>query len=60
MLELAVHNRSIKGCGVRCPFCGKVNLKDPLLLIGQSSLCGDNRLPLKKYITMTIYMLDVQ
>ena len=36
------------------PACGKVHIKDPLMLIGMSSLCGDRGLPLKKYVTMTI------
>ena len=34
-------------CVLCCPVCGKVYMKDPLLLIGKSSLCGDNRFPLK-------------
>ena len=37
-----------------CPLCGKVHIKDPLLLIGKSSLCADSGLPLKKYVTMSI------
>ena len=43
-----VHNWSIKGCGMCCPVCGKVHIKDPLLLIGNSSQCYNDR------------MLDVQ
>ena len=31
--------------GMYCPACGKVHIKDPLLLIGKSSLCGDSRIP---------------
>ena len=49
-----VHNRSIRGCGMCCPVCGKVHIKDPLLLIRKSSLCGDSKFPLQKYVTMTI------
>ena len=45
---------SIKVCGMCCPVCGKVHMKDPVLLSGKSSLCGDSRLPLKKYVRMTI------
>ena len=36
------------------PVCVQVHIKDPLLLIGKSNLCGDSRFPLKKYVTMTI------
>ena len=45
-----VRNWSSKGCGMSCPVCGK----GPLLLMGKSSLCGESRFPLKKYVTMTI------
>ena len=46
------------GCAVCCPVCGKVHIKDPLLLIPKSSLCGDSRFPLKK--CYNDHMLDVQ
>ena len=52
--QQVVHNWSIKGCGMYCPVFRKVHIKDHLLLIGMSSLCGDNRFCLKKYVTMTI------
>ena len=42
------------GSGMCCPVFGKVHIKDPYLLIGKSSLCGDNGFPLKKYVSMTI------
>ena len=32
--------RSNKGCGMCYPVCGMVHIKEPLLLIGNSSLCG--------------------
>ena len=35
-----VHNWFIKGCGMYCSVYGKVHIKDPLLLIEKSSLCG--------------------
>ena len=49
-----VHSWAIKGCGRCCPVCGKVHIKDPFLLIGKSSLYGDNRFPVKKYARMAI------
>ena len=52
--QLVVHDWSIKNCRLCFPVCGKVYIKDPLLLIGKSSICGDNGFPLKKYVTMTI------
>ena len=52
-----IHNWSIKECGMCCPVCGKVHIKDPLWLIGKSSLCGDSGFPLQKYVTMTICLM---
>ena len=49
-----VHNWSIKGCAMCYPVCGK----DPLLLIGKSSLFGDNGFYLKE--CHNDYMVDVQ
>ena len=48
----------IKGCGMYCPVCGKVHIKDPLLLIRKSSLCGDSQFHLKRYVTMTICLMS--
>ena len=28
------------GCGMCCPVCGMVHIKEPLLLIGKTSPCG--------------------
>ena len=53
-----VHNWSIKDCGTCCPVCEKVHIKDSLLLIGKSSLCGDSGFHLKKYVTMTICLMS--
>ena len=47
-----------KGCGMCCPVCGEVHIKDPLLLIGKSNLCRDSGLPLK--ICQNDHILDVQ
>ena len=53
-----VHKWSIKGCGMTCPVCGKVHIKDPLRLIRKSSLCGDSGFSLKKYLTMIICLMS--
>ena len=44
--------------GMCSPVCRKVHIKDPLLLIGKTSLCGDNGVPLKKYVTITICLMS--
>ena len=49
-----VYDWSIKG--MCYPVCGKVHIKDPLLVIGKRSLCGDSGFPLKKFVTMTIWL----
>ena len=49
-----VHNWFIKGCGMYCSVYGKVHIKDPLLLIEKSSLCGGSGFPSKKCVSMTI------
>ena len=48
LFQPVVHNWSIKGCGMCCPVCEKVHIKDPLLLIAKSSQCGDSGFPLNK------------
>ena len=40
-----VHNWFIKGCGMYCSVYGNVHIKDPLLLIEKSSLCGGSGFP---------------
>ena len=34
-----LHDWCNKGCGMCCPVCGMLHIKEPLLLIGNSSLC---------------------
>ena len=53
-----VHNWFIKGRGMYCSVYGKVHIKDPLLLIEKSSLCGGSRFgfPSKKCVNVTIWM----
>ena len=49
-----VHNWFIKGRGMYCSVYGKVHIKDPLLLIEMSSLCGGSGFPSKKCVNVTI------
>ena len=39
------HNWCNKEHGMCYPVCGMVHIKEPLLLIGKSSLCGGSRFP---------------
>ena len=41
-----LHDWCNKGRGMCYPVCGMVHIKEPLLLIGKSSLCGDSGFPL--------------
>ena len=49
-----VHYWFIKGRGMYCSVYGKVHIKDPLLLIEKSSLCGGSGFPSKKCVNVTI------
>ena len=49
-----VHNWFIKGRSMYCSVYGKVHIKDPLLLIEKSSLCGGSGFPSKKCVNVTI------
>ena len=41
-----LHDWCNKGCGMCYPVCGMVHIKEPLLLIDKSSLCGSSGFPL--------------
>ena len=41
-----LHDWCNKGRGMYYPVCGMVHIKEPLLLIGKSSLCGGSGFPL--------------
>ena len=43
LVPASVHDWRNKGCGVYYPVCGMMHIKEPLLLIGKSSLCGGSR-----------------
>ena len=47
-----LHDWCNKGCGLGCPVCGMVHIKEPLLLIGKSSPCGRNRFPLSLWMVL--------
>ena len=49
-----VHNWFIKGRGMYCSVYGKVHIKDNLLFIEKSSLCGCSGFPSKKCVNVTI------
>ena len=49
-----VHNWFIKGRSMYYSVYGKVHIKDPLLLIEKSSLCGGSGFPSKKCVNVTI------
>ena len=40
-----LHDWCNKGCGMYYPVCGMVHIKEPLLLIDKSSLCGGSGFP---------------
>ena len=42
---LSVHDWCNKGRGMCYPVCGMVHIKEPLLLIDKSSLCGGSGFP---------------
>ena len=43
--EPVLHDWCNKGRGMCYPVCGMVHIKEPLLLIGKSSLCGGSGFP---------------
>ena len=40
-----LHDWCNKGGGMHYPVCGMIHIKEPLLLIGKSSLCGGSGFP---------------
>ena len=45
LVPVSVHNWCNKGRGMCYPVCGMVHIKEPLLLIVKSSLCGGSGFP---------------
>ena len=61
-----LHNWCNKGCGMCYPVFGMMHIKEPLLLIGKSSLCGSSGFPLTiwrpftwRHITVNKNVLNV-
>ena len=46
LVQPMLHIWCNKGCGMYYPVCGMMHIKEPLLLIGKSSLCGRSGFPL--------------
>ena len=46
LFPASVHDWCNKGRGMCNPVCGMVHIKEPLLLIGNSSPCGGSKFPL--------------
>ena len=44
-IQPVLHDWCNKGCGMCYPVCGMVHIKEPLLLIDKSSLCGGSGFP---------------
>ena len=45
VIVVVLHDWYNKGRGMYYPVCGMVHIKEPLLLIGKSSLCGGSGFP---------------
>ena len=54
LFQPVVHNWFINGRVMYCSVYGKVHIKDPLLLIEKSSICGGSGFPSKKCVNVTI------
>ena len=50
LVPVVLHDWCNKGRGMCYPVCGMVHIKEPLLLIGKSSLCGGSGIPLSRYL----------
>ena len=57
LFQPVLHDWCNKGCGMCYPVCGMVHIKEPLLLIGKSSLCGSSGFPFSlSEWSLTIYL----
>ena len=46
LIPASAHDWCNKGYGLYYSVCGMMHIKEPLLLIGKSSLCGSSEFPL--------------
>ena len=51
-VQPVIHNWCNKGHGMCYPVCGMVHIKEPLLLIGKSSLYGSSRFPFTIWVVI--------
>ena len=51
LIQPVLHDWCNKGCGMCYPVCGMVHIKEPLLLIGKSSPCGESEV---SYLTIWV------
>ena len=56
LVQPVLHDWCNKGRGMCYPVCGMVHIKEPLLLIGNSSPCGGSGFPL--VISMVLYHMS--
>ena len=58
LFQPVLHDWCNKGCGMCYPVCGMVHIKEPLLLIGNSSPCGGSGFPLSLFVWyITIWLM---
>ena len=57
-IQPVLHDWCNKGCGMYYPVCGMVYIKEPLLLIGKSNLCGGSGFPLSLSVWYFTNMSD--
>ena len=52
-----LHDWFNKGRGMYYPVCGMVHIKEPLLLIGKSSICGGSGFPLSHSLSASLNII---
>ena len=58
LFQPVLHDWCNKGCGMSYSVCGMMHIKELLLLIGTSNLCGDSGFPLSLVeLSFTIFLM---